>query len=528
MRPASYFPPFFSLKTNKLIKVCTRFVFRLGYLLLVSSLIIMPGSAQSGTSTPAWQTKVDREVLSAVAKGETEFILYLSEQADLSDADKFLRKTDKGEYVFQQLAQLAVQTQGSILAELDSLGVDHQPFWIANMIWVRGDLPVLTAMASRDDVARIYANPKVQMEEPTKDSLTQYPQRADTIEWNISKVRAPEVWAAGYTGQGITVAGQDTGYEWDHLALKEAYRGWDGASANHNYNWHDAIYEIYGSSCASDGLEPCDDNGHGTHTMGTMVGDDPSHNNQIGMAPGAEWIGCRNMDGGVGSPASYSECYQWFLAPTDLNDLNPDPSKAPDVINNSWSCPPSEGCTHPLVLLSVVEAVRAAGILTVHSAGNKGQEGCSSIDAPAAIYDASFTVGNTTSSDTIASSSSRGPVIVDGSGRLKPDISAPGSLVRSSYLGGGYRTLSGTSMAGPHVAGLAALLFSAQPGLIGQVDQVEQMITSTAVPISVSESCGGIPGTEYPNNISGWGRIDALNAFLSGRFQLFLPWISRE
>jgi subtilisin family serine protease len=111
---------------------------------------------------------------------------------------------------------------------------------------------------------------------------------------------------------------------------------------------------------------------------------------------------------------------------------------------------------------------------------------------------------------------------------MKPDISAPGTSIRSSLPGGGYGLLSGTSMAGPHVAGLAALLFSAQPDLIGQVDHVERLITSTAVPISMSESCGGIPGNEYPNNISGWGRIDALNAFLPGGFSLYLPWISRE
>ncbi len=205
-------------------------------------------------------------------------------------------------------------------------------------------------------------------------------------------MHAPDVWAQGFTGQGAVVGGQDTGYQWDHPALINQYRGWNGTTADHNYNWHDAIHSG-GGVCGANSPEPCDDSGHGTHTMGTMVGDDGA-GNQIGMAPGARWIGCRNMDQGNGTPATYSECYQWFIAPTDLNDLNPDPSKAPDVINNSWSCPLSEGCTDPNVLLADVEAVRAAGILTVHSAGNSGPT-CSTVDTPAAIYDASFTVGAT-------------------------------------------------------------------------------------------------------------------------------------
>ena len=118
--------------------------------------------------------------------------------------------------------------------------------------------------------------------------------------------------------------------------------------------------------------------------MGTMVGDDGA-GNQIGMAPGAKWIGCRNMNSGWGTPATYIECYQWFIAPTKVDGSAPDPSKAPDVINNSWGCPPSEGCTDPNVLLTVVQAVRAAGIVTVHSAGNEGDDQpdpCHSVSDP--------------------------------------------------------------------------------------------------------------------------------------------------
>ena len=491
-----------------------RAIIRITSLVLILVFGTGAGSAKPGMSTGSWVGKIDGSVYAAAAEGETEFILFFSEQADLSGARYLSSKEEKGNYVFQRLTETAGRTQKPVIVALSGLGAEFRPYWITNMIWVRGDLNVLRMMATRSDIDHIYANPKVSVGMPISQPLMISPQALASIEWNISKVRAPEVWAAGYRGQGITIGGQDTGYDWDHPALKEQYRGWDGAAVDHNYNWHDAIHDSSGNPCGNDSAEPCDDHysGHGTHTMGIMVGEDPSQSNQIGMAPGAKWIGCRNMDQTVGSPATYAECYQWFLAPTDLNDLNPDPSKAPDVINNSWSCPVNEGCTDPQVLLSAVEALRAAGILTVHSAGNSGSS-CASVNTPAAIYDASFTVGNTTSSDQIAASSSRGPVTIDGSGRIKPDISAPGTSIRSSVPGSDYAILSGTSMAGPHVAGLAALLFSAQPDLIGQVDHVERLITSTAAPVGTPDSlCGGIPGTAYPNNFSGWGRIDAMAA----------------
>ncbi len=341
------------------------------------------------------------------------------------------------------------------------------------------------------------------------------PSQPEGVEWNISKVGAPQVWATGVKGAGAVVGGQDTGYLWTHNALKNQYRGTNGATATHDYNWHDAIHTA-GSTCGADSPVPCDDNGHGTHTMGTMVGDDGA-GNQVGMAPAAKWIGCRNMDRGNGTPATYSECYQWFVAPTKIDGTSPDATKAPDVINNSWGCPSSEGCTDPSVLLTVVQNVVAAGIVTVHSAGNSGSA-CSTVSEPAAIYDDSFTVGATTNTDDIASYSSRGPVTVDGSARKKPNIAAPGSNVRSSYNSGpnNYATLNGTSMAGPHVAGLVALMVSADPTLRGQVKTIRTLIEQTAVRRTTAQGCGGDSATAVPNNVYGWGRIDAYGAACGG------------
>jgi len=241
------------------------------------------------------------------------------------------------------------------------------------------------------------------------------------------------------------------------------------------------------------------------------VGDDGG-TNQIGVSPGSVWVGCRNMNQGEGTPATYSECFEWFLAPTDARGENPDPSKAPDVINNSWVCPDFEGCSFD-TLRVVVENTRAAGVFVVASAGNSGSS-CSTVSDPPPIYGAAFGVGATDAGDAIAAFSSRGPVLVDGSNRIKPDITAPGVLVRSSVPPDDYLSFNGTSMAGPHIVGVVALLLSARPDLAGHSDEIEFILRQSAVPMTSTQTCGGVDGASVPNNTFGWGRVDAYEAIM--------------
>lgn len=482
-------------------------------LLLLVILPLVPLYANA-PSAAAWQAKVDPWVLERMDGETVEFLVGMKEKADLRSAIQRGPGVDRGIFVVQQLSDTAAASQASLLDTLKAfkrqgVQVEYRPYWIVNAIWVRGNAAILQALSQRADVEHIYANPVIHLDLPEQPvgPVPALSQRPAAAEWNLTMVNAPDVWTLGYTGQGVVIGGQDTGYDWEHPALKSSYRGWDGTTASHDYNWYDAIHSG-GGSCGPDSPEPCDDGTHGTHTMGIMVGDDDGEN-QIGMAPGARWIGCRNMDQGNGTPETYIACYQFFAAPTDLNGNNPRPDLAPDVINNSWACPAGEGCTDPEILHAAVQNVRAAGILTVHSAGNEGMA-CGSVQNPAAIYEESFSVGATTAADTIVNFSSRGPVLVDGSLRLKPNVSAPGSGVRSSIPGGGYQLLSGTSMAAPHVAGLVALVLDARPDLAGQVDVLESLIEQSAIAMTTTETCGDIPGSQVPNNTFGWGRINAL------------------
>ncbi len=456
---------------------------------------------------PAAPAKIAPYVIDHTAHGESiEFFVILKDQADLSPARQLSNKIDKGNFVYHTLLAKAQQSQAQLIEYLDKQQVKHQSFYIVNALLIRGNQNLIKALANRSDVARIEGNPWVYNDLPKP--IGALAPASPSTEPNIDYVHAPQVWSMGYTGTGIVIGNQDTGFQWDHPALIDQYRGWNGVSANHDYNWHDAIHEdTHGSSCGTDSPAPCDDYGHGTHTMGTAAG-----SGGIGMAPGAKWIGCRDMDNGWGKPSTYMECFQFFLAPYPVTGTYTQgiPALAPDVTTNSWSCPTDEGCSYN-TLQAVVEAQRAADIMTVAAATNYGSGGCSTIYEPIALYDATYTIGALdTGTDSIASFSSRGPVTIDGSNRIKPDLSAPGTGIQSSVPGGGYGYESGTSMATPHVAGAVALLWSARPWLKHQIDATEQILNETAVPITTTEcSSNG-----FPNNLYGYGRLDVYAAVL--------------
>lgn len=466
----------------------------------------------SRAAEPQGTAKVAPWVTQHTAAGQpAEFLVVMAKQADLSGAANLTSRQDKRRFVFETLRQTAQATQGPLLAWLQARRIPHRSFYVANLVWVKGDASVVQALAARAEVARLEGNPAIA--NGLDWMATAASAAPNGVEPNIHYVHADAVWALGFTGQGIVVGGQDTGYQWDHPALKPQYRGWDGSSAWHDYNWHDSIH-ANNLECLADSPAPCDDYGHGTHTLGTALGDDGA-GNQIGMAPGAQWIGCRNMNDGVGSPATYLECFEFFLAPYPVGGTpaQGDPNLAPDVTNNSWSCPPVEGCAVDSLRLAV-EAQRAAGIFTVVSAGNSGP-GCSTVVDPPALYDAAYTVGALTNgTDSIASLSSRGPVTLDGSGRRKPDIAAPGTSVRSSVPTSTYGSMTGTSMAVPHVVGAVALLWSAYPALRGQIDATEAVLNYSARDL-YSGSCGA---STIPNNTYGYGRLDALAAVAGVRF----------
>jgi uncharacterized repeat protein (TIGR01451 family) len=464
---------------------------------LILLLILAGASAERISASTTDETKgggvIEPDLLRVLSEAREDenvpVIAYMRDQANLETAVNGASGTiDARIRVVSALQTTAARSQASLLPYLDSSRASgnveqYTRLWIINAIAVRARPSVVHELATRPEVGSIHLDryqqwitdesPGSQL--PIPRSATSSPQ---PVEWGIAQIRADEVWVSLHiTGTGVVVAGMDTGVDWFHPALQANYRGYNPyGPSNHTYSWYDAtpLGAVY----------PVDDHSHGTHTMGTIAGQDG-----IGVAPGVQWIAVKAFNNeGEGYDSWAHAAFQWLLAPGG------NPGLAPDIVNCSWSSIDSRKTT----LQPDVRALRAAGILAVFSAGNRGPaEG--SVGSPASLPEA-FAVGGTDEYDQVNLSSSRGP---SPWGEIRPHVAAPGIHVRSSMPGGGYGEKMGTSMAAPHVAGVAALLRSVSPTL--SVTRTMHIITSTAVPL----------GDSVPNNDTGWGRVDAFAAVVS-------------
>lgn len=375
------------------------------------------------------------------------------------------------------LQEAAERSQGPVRAYLERERArgnvsSYEPLWITNGIAVEARAAVVPALAGQASVATV----EVDRWRRWVDGDTWWTEgereTAGDVEWNVERIRADEVWSSlAISGTGAVVAGMDTGVDWLHPALEANYRGYSPHGApNHATSWYDAT--------GGGALYPVDGHGHGSHTLGTAVG-----RGGIGVAPGARWIGVRVLNSqGYGYDSWIHAGFQWLLAPGG------DAARAPDVVNCSWG---SSGSL--TTFQDDVTVLRAAGILPVFSNGNDGPEK-GTVSSPASLSGA-FAVGAADPYDAVATFSSRGP---SPWGEVRPHVVAPGVHVRSSVPGGAYATMKGTSMAAPHVSGVAALLRSASETV--SVKDATHAITSTAVAL----------GETVPNNDCGWGRVDAL------------------
>ncbi len=463
--------------------------------------------AMAVSRTTAAPAALDSAVIQQLGSGGmTRFLVRLQRQPDpvavatrvggalqAAGVTPLQRKEQVRLQVVRHLQDVAEQSQAGVrqaLAELQKRGhvQDFRSFYVANIIAVTGDLTAARELARQAGVAAIVPNREISLTPPLHGAPQDAPPPS---QWNLEQIGAPEAWALGADGTGVVVANIDTGVDGNHPALLHKWRGYhaDG-SPDPLFNWFDAV---------AGRPQPYDDNGHGTHTMGTAVGSEPDGSNQIGVAPGARWIAVKAFTaGGSGTDESLLAAGEWILAPTDA-DGNPHPEMAPDVVNNSWG----GGSEMDDWYRDMVRSWRAAGIFPVFANGNSGP-GAGTAGTPGS-YPESFAVGAVDNQGRVAGFSSRGPSPY---GEIKPDVAAPGVNIRSSVPGGQYEEgWNGTSMATPHVAGAAALLLSVNASLT--VDDLEEILIATANRATDNQY------PESPNNAYGYGVINAHQAVAS-------------
>lgn len=453
------------------------------------------GQSPVGAGVPSLDAislrKIEPQVLKHTlsAPGAAQSVLvHMTEQPALPTAGALaeMSRLQRRQTVVETLRNATRDAQQDVLRFLTGQpGAQVQsvrPYWVFNGLALSASNEVIWRLAERNDVRSIRPDRVRYLSDEASGEYMRPHCVVDVnaVEWNIQKIRADQVWhALNVDGSGVVVANMDTGVDWRHPALFDKYRGNLGKNLyDHRANWFCATDEGY--------VEPSDGHGHGTHTMGTMVGSSADRM-AFGVAPGAKWIAVKIFhDQGIAYDSWIHAGFEWLLDPGDFGN----PTLAPDVVNNSWGS--SWGFDE--TFRPDVQAWRAAGIIPIFSAGNDGPQE-KTIGSPGSFPE-SIAVGATNAYDYIAFFSSRGPSLWG----IKPDVAAPGVEVVSSLPGGHYGSYSGTSMAAPHLAGLSALILQANPSV--SVEQLREILTSTAVR-------RGLP---IPNNEYGWGRIDAYQA----------------
>lgn len=467
------------------------------------SCLLAPASVQaSGMSakvTATLEPSLADALSSAPADMVYDVLVAASETGELTRSIELASKGTAGLAARHQQIEIALRslnakTEASVLDAL-ALSVHSQTrvidkFWITNMMHVRSNREGLLDLAARGDVARIYPNTSVSLVEPVAGyapSLS--PSAAGT---NLEAVGVRSLWSRGLAGQGRLLASIDTGVEGDHPALAGNWRGNHGDTAA---AWFDPL----------DAPAPMDNNGHGTHVMGTMVGRNGA--DTIGIAPGAEWITAGVIDRGSALGATIADilrAFQWVADP----DGNPaTTTDVPDAVCNSWGISQTIISPCDSVFFQAIANLEAMGIVCVFAAGNEGPSSMSMRNpadhagSPASAF-AVGAVDATLPELPVPSFSSRGPSACDGIS-IKPDIAAPGVAIRSAYKDRSYRVLNGTSMAAPHVAAAVALLRQYDPDLTPA--QIRFALMSTAADVSD-------PGID---NESGHGMINLPAALAS-------------
>ncbi len=428
---------------------------------------------------------------------DTEMVAYATRNAVSSYMTPYSTKLEVRKGVVEALRDKAELTQASILNYLEQEKengnvTEYKPYHIVNMLYVKGTKDVIENISYMAEVEKIYKNKTYQMDISVTGGSDVEPQGTEP-EWNIIRVGADEAWNLGYDGTGIVVGSLDSGVDWTHPALKEHWRGYDPntGATDPSKSWFDPVY---GASL------PADSDSHGTHVMGTIVGQEPDGSNPVGVAPGARWITARVFNtAGSTTDRILLDSAEWMLHPDG------DPTAAPDVVNNSWGG--LDGIDD--WYREAVRAWRAAEIFPVFSAGN--QRAGEPLPWPGSIscpanYPESFAVAAVNRYDERASFSKLGPSPYDPTA-IKPNISAPGVNIYSSIPGGYTSGYSGTSMSAPHITGTVALLLSANASLT--LEDIEEIITTTAEPLTDST---------YPNAPNfgyGYGMVNAFEAVSS-------------